>query len=132
MRDQEPGSPWEGFEVISSYSRAQAIADGVLVDVSQHAGELGITWPVAVTRALWDGQVVPSERSRQRGQSEAGRLHDLLWIFRTVARNASGDTVHFLVLFEHKGRARKVMVKAVLSLGDSREPVFTLMLPEED
>ena len=40
-------------EVISSYSRAQAIEDGVLVDVSSVAREAGIKFPVAMTRTVW-------------------------------------------------------------------------------
>lgn len=39
--------------VIHSYSRAQAIEDGVLVDVSSMAKEAGFIWPVAVTAAVW-------------------------------------------------------------------------------
>jgi hypothetical protein len=41
------------FEQIHSYSRAQAIADGVLVDVT--AKEAGFKYqPVALTRAVFD------------------------------------------------------------------------------
>ena len=39
-------------EVISSYSRAQAIEDGVLVDVSSVARAAGIKFPVAMTRTV--------------------------------------------------------------------------------
>jgi hypothetical protein len=56
-------------EIISSYSRAQAIEDGVLVDVSDTSREAGISFPVAMTRAVWDQYVAvprgvpPSRRS---------------------------------------------------------------------
>ena len=40
-------------DLIHSYSRAQAIEDGVLVDVSETAREAGFTVPVAITRAAW-------------------------------------------------------------------------------
>ena len=40
-------------EPISTYTRAEAIEDGVLVDVSETAAEAGITFPVAITRRLW-------------------------------------------------------------------------------
>ena len=43
---------WDDAEVISSYSRAQAIEDGVLVDVSTVAKEAGIKFPVAMTAAV--------------------------------------------------------------------------------
>jgi len=34
--------------VIHTYTRAQAIEDGVLIDVSEMAREAGFRWPVAV------------------------------------------------------------------------------------
>ena len=40
-------------EVISSYSRAQAIEDGALVDVSEMAREAGIKAPICLTQGAW-------------------------------------------------------------------------------
>jgi len=45
--------PWAGFEVIHRYTRAQAIADGVLVDVTAKARTCGFTVPVAMTATLF-------------------------------------------------------------------------------
>ena len=39
-------------DLIHSYSRAQALADGALMDVSATAKEAGLRWPVALTRAV--------------------------------------------------------------------------------
>ncbi|CAJ6925858.1 ISBma1, transposase [Burkholderia pseudomallei] len=39
--------------VIFSYTRAQAIADGVLIDVSSAALDVGFRHPVALTSAVW-------------------------------------------------------------------------------
>ena len=50
-------------EPISIYTRAQAIEDGVLVDVSESAREAGFKFPVAVTRTVWDCYVVPDVRA---------------------------------------------------------------------
>jgi hypothetical protein len=44
---------FENAEVIHRYTRAGAIRDGVLIDVSQTAREAGVRHPVALTRALW-------------------------------------------------------------------------------
>ena len=44
---------FENFDLIHSYTRAQAIADGVLVDVSATAREAGIRFPVALTCAVY-------------------------------------------------------------------------------
>lgn len=46
-------NPWTGFEVVSTYTRAQALEDGVLVDLSSLAREAGFRWPLAVTQAVW-------------------------------------------------------------------------------
>jgi hypothetical protein len=65
-------------DVISSYSRAQAIEDGVLVDVSQSPEyrELRFRFPIALTRAVWENFVeVPKGVF---GQDVAGRLWDVL------------------------------------------------------
>jgi hypothetical protein len=59
-------------DVIDAYSRAQALADGVLADVSPVAREAGIIFPVALTRAVWDRYVrVPEDVLCQN--KEAGR-----------------------------------------------------------
>ena len=123
----------QGFEVIHSYSRAEAIKDGVLVDVSTVAAEAGIRYPVAVTRELWDTYIVPDPRSVRLGQSEAGRLWDVLWMYRMAVPRSSGDTLYFRLYFIMKERQKRlVTLKAVCGPGDTPEPVITIMLPHED
>ncbi|GAB3104269.1 hypothetical protein GCM10027217_27490 [Pseudomaricurvus hydrocarbonicus] len=39
--------------LVSSYSRAEAISDGVLIDVTTMAREAGFQWPVALTHSVW-------------------------------------------------------------------------------
>jgi hypothetical protein len=60
----------EEGEMISLYTRDQAIEDGLPVDVSAMAREAGFKWPVAVTRRVWDEIVTPAPHDVQRGQSE--------------------------------------------------------------
>ena len=56
-------------QLIVAYSRANALDDGVLVDVSTVAGEAGFKYPTAVTRAVWDRYVaVPESAPRFRSQ----------------------------------------------------------------
>ena len=50
----EPGNAPAFDPVIFAYTRAQAIEDGVLVDVSDTAREAGFKIPVAVSRSVWD------------------------------------------------------------------------------
>jgi len=48
-------------EVVSSYSRARALEDGVLVDAGAMAQEAGFKWPVAITAAAWSDCVAWSD-----------------------------------------------------------------------
>lgn len=118
-------------EVISSYSRAQAIEDGALVNVSSVAREAGIRYPVAMTRTVWEQYVeVPKG---VRAQDVNGRLWDVLWMFRCTARNADGDTFRFQLRVRNtNGRAQLVTLKSNCGPGDDPRPVITIMLPEED
>ena len=52
--------------VIFRYTREQAIADGVLVDVSETAKEAGFRLPVAVSRAAWYEYVAVPKGSSPR------------------------------------------------------------------
>lgn len=65
-------------DVISTYTRAEALADGELVDVTERAKELGFRYPVALTRGAWAECVA---WTRGGGwQDESGRLADVLWM----------------------------------------------------
>ena len=124
-------------EVISSYSRAQAIADGILVDVSETAREAGFVFPVAMTRAAWSDCVEWSEADslRQIYQDESGRLWDVLWMASRAARHG-GEEIRFQLYRVARGgrgtRPRLVTLKPLCGPGDDVEPVITLMLPDED
>lgn len=72
-----PGRPTTHAELIFSYSRKQAIANGVLVDVTKLAKEAGIKYPTAITAAVWHLYVVPDDACREVGQSVEGRLWDV-------------------------------------------------------
>ena len=68
-------------DVISTYTRAQAIEDGVLVDVSSTAKEVGFKWPAAITAGAWADCVAWSDRDNQAQvyQDESGRLWDVIF-----------------------------------------------------
>ena len=126
--------PWAGFEVLSVYTRAQAIEDGQLIDVSKEAAEAGITIPVAVTQAVWAQYISPDNRSRKYGQSESGRLWDTVWMLAcAMRRNKDKSTIHYQLYFIMKEKLRRlVTLKAVLHGGDHGESVITVMLQGED
>lgn len=120
------------MDLIYSYTRKQAIEDGVLVDVSRFAQDAGISFPVAMTRAIWCGYVEPP-KSLEGIQDWEGRLWDVLNCLRQAASKTSGDTIKFLVSFQMKqGVSEDVVLKALCGPGDNSSPVITVMLPEED
>ena len=127
------GEVFSEFDVVYAYTRAQALADGVLIDVTKTAGKAGIRFPVAVTANVWHGYIVPRESSELSCQSIEGRLWDTLFLFALAARGQEGDTLYYDVSYAMKGRAQKeVKLKAVCGPGDTPEPVITIMLPNED
>jgi hypothetical protein len=120
-----------------SYSRAQAIADGMLVDVSgtPEAIEAGFKFPVAMTRTVWDRCVeVPAGVI---GQDVQGRLWDLLYMLRIAIQHGANrtDTVYLELHIRNDNRQGEpplVSLKAVCGPGDHAEPVIIVMLPEQD
>jgi len=131
---QTTGGLWDGAEVVSVYTRAQALEDGVLVDLSDIAREAGFKFPVAVTAGVW-GVLNPSKELEAEGQSATGRAWDLLTILRHAIRGGSGgDEVHFAPLFvQEPGRsAVPVELWSKCGPGDQGEPVITVMLRGED
>jgi hypothetical protein len=119
---------------IASYSRAQAIDDGVLVDLSESdlAKEAGFIFPVAMTRMVWDKYVeVPDGVD---GQDLNGRLWDILWLLKlAIKKSRGGDRIHFIVYVRNDNRRPKpVDLYAVCGPGDTLEPVITVMEKGED
>jgi hypothetical protein len=121
-------------EVIHSYSRAQAIEDGVLVDVSEVAREAGIKFPVAITRAVFEKCVAIPKGVRL--QDEKGRLWDVVYMLSDACRRSrSTDLIHYQLHVRNDNRDRTpplVQLKAVCGPGDTMAPVITVMLPDED
>ncbi len=77
-------------DVIYAYTRAQAIEDGELIDVTKTAKQTGFTLPVAVTRAVWDGYIdwTQADDDKQTTQHASGRLWDVLWMLYLACRGS--------------------------------------------
>jgi hypothetical protein len=120
--------------LIHSYSRAEAIVDGLLIDVSEMAKEAGFQFPVALTRAVFEKCVaVPPGVVCQ---DEAGRLWDVVYMLRLAVRGGEGGSeVRFGVHVRDdnwEGTPPLVRLKALCGPGDDGEPAITVMLPDED
>lgn len=130
---------FEDAEFVFSYSRAQAIADSVLIDVSETAKEAGFRVHVALTAAVWAECVAWSRADTEQGvpQDEAGRLWDVLWMGGHAARlhrDSNSNRCAFSVLCVPRGQRRARSCALVLHIGpgDDGEPVITILLPNED
>ena len=104
-------------DLISSYSREQAIDDGVLVDVSSVAKEMGIRYPVALSSGVFDECV--SWSAEDDAKAQWPRQTRVRFELNRVPRPGMG---------EH----RTVSLHAEVHGGDNGEPVVTVMLPNED
>jgi hypothetical protein len=128
--DSEPFGP-----VIYSYTRAQAVADGVQVEVTKTAAEAGIKFPVFLTRTVFDAYVaVPSGVT---GQDEAGRLWDIVWMLRfAILRARAGVQRIPVALYVRNDNRAARLIKLIATCGpldiDDPQPAITVMMPDED
>ncbi|MFD2614683.1 DUF6573 family protein [Paenibacillus gansuensis] len=118
--------------VISAYSRAEAIADGVLVNVTTYARRVGIIFPVAVTRSVWFDILDPDEAAKESCETLMGRLAKLLLTLKGEMLHASGEKLEFSHTVTVDGQSKDFPLYATLLLGDDYEPVITVQFQHED
>ena len=114
-------------DVIYSYSRAQAIEDGVLADLS-NVDSIRQHWkhPFACTSAVW---AIIEEALTHEGQDLDGICHDISTMAKlAIHGEREGGQVLFKVIIVGRAHTLKLHVGP----GDTAEPVLTLMLPNED
>ena len=115
-------------DVIYSYTRKQAIQDGVLVDLNSVSPIIRQHWkfPMACTDSVW---AIIESALKTDGNDLEGILHDGATMAKLAIRHATqGDLIFFKVIFAHKTYDLKLHIGP----GDTAEPVLTLMLPHED
>ena len=132
-------NPFEGFEVISVYTREQAIADGVLHDVTDTAKECGFRIPVAVTDTIWAKWIEPSPELQECGQNTEARLRDVLAVLffkiRALPKDATPTRLVFKVRFLMDVASEfyeEPELTADIGPGDAGEAVLTILIPEFD
>lgn len=126
------GGPWDGFEVLSTYTRAQALEDGTLIDVTAQAKPRSITIPCAVTAGVW-GHITEGLKDWETDQIENRlammRLADVIAAMREAAAlEAVRGTRSDRVFFTQGGKE----LWAIVGPGDTAAPVMTIMLVGED
>ena len=99
--------------------REAAIQAGILIDVTPTALQLGITFPVTITRPLWEMGIVTNQSLPEEDQTS--RLRDILMAFRL--RLASLTTVSPLLDFP-------VLLALPPSKVPQPVPLFALIQPD--
>lgn len=135
--DTDSGQSGSDFgPIIYAYTRSQAVADGVQVEVYKTAAEAGIRFPVFLTRGVFDAYVtVPPGVT---GQDEAGRLWDIVWMLRFAILRArpGADRIPVALYVRNSDNCRPQLVKLIATVGpldiDDSQAAITVMLPDED
>lgn len=123
-------------EVISAYSRADAIADGVLHDVTALAAERGIRYPLAIAAHAWAAAVAWDHGAMQ---DETGRQWDVLTMAAHALRRAKllklSGLQEFTVYVVPNRRGAEEPEPVTLGIdvgpGDNFEPVLTITAPAD-
>jgi hypothetical protein len=113
--------------------REEAIQAGALIDVTPTALQLGITFPVTITRPLWEVGIVTNQSLPEEDQTS--RLRDILMAFRL--RLASLMTVSPLLDFPvllalpPNRVPQPVPLFALIQPDPAHQANVTLLLPNE-
>jgi len=142
LQDQEPLALEHagGQELVDETVARQTIRDreaaiqaGILIDVTPTALQLGITFPVTITRPLWEAGIVTSQALPEKDQTS--RLRDILMAFRL--RLASLTTVSPLLDFPvllalpPSQVPQPVPLFALIQADPTHQANVTLLLPNE-
>lgn len=119
-------------EVIHSYSRADAIRDGVLVDVS--SCKTIFRYPVALSRSVYDLVEKASPRIEEECTDDV-EVHDIgawvwdvCWMAKFPIKKFSESCHLYKVTIGNEAH----VLKCHVGPGDDMEPVVTILLPNED
>jgi len=130
----------DGQELVERTEMPQAIRDreaaiqaGILIDVTPAALQLGITFPVTITRPLWEVGIVTNQSLPEEDQTS--RVRDILMAFRL--RLASLTTVSPLLDFPvllalpPSQVPQPVPLFALIQADPMHQANVTLLLPNE-
>lgn len=123
---------------VPPYTRADAITDGLLIEVPQKLTRMfRFTCPVAVTQLAWHDAVawdphIEAGKPRPTGQSESARITEVLWAARQAlyTNRTGGQDIRFLIhrVPPHGPQTHALRCNLVLHLhcGDHGETVATI------
>ncbi len=114
-------------------SRQQAINSGFLIDVTDDAKKLGLSFPVTVTKPLWEMGIAPTEELSDEEKSI--RLRDVLMAFRLrlATQGTLSPLLDFPAMLSMPPGAipQPVPLFALIQPGEQNQTMVTLLLPNE-
>lgn len=120
------------------FSRAKAIQEGELIDVTEAAIKAGFKLPVAVTHAAWSSYIerLEEDEHRQTIKEREARLKDLLLRLYFECRcNPWQSSFLFRLLIIPKGiysaKPTQIELKAIIGGDENGDAFITVMLPYE-
>ena len=115
-------------DIISTYTRKEAIEDGVLVDITtnyQNEARL-FKFPVAFTQAVFG---LVKAVAKDNHDHQATVIWDILFMSINCKSRILSESEH---LFLVSIGGRDITLKAICSGGDNGEPVLTFLTELED
>lgn len=118
--------------LISSYTRADAIADGELIEIDRAVlQEAGISLPGVLSAPLL-ASLEPTPAEEKIGQSFSGRLWDVLMVFRALAKGSDESRLAFHIIVATETGFIEQGVVVVCGPDDAGAPCLTFMTPDCD
>ena len=120
-------------DLVHTYTRAEALEDGILVDLNQFipVNESGYKYPVACTRTVWE-IIEKAVKNKKHGNDHKGIIWDILNMSRMNQKKRWETGALFQVLITGAAHRTIFMFKIECEAGDDLAPVFTISLPDED
>jgi hypothetical protein len=116
---------FKNTDIIFSYTAEQAVEDGILVDVSEMAKEVGFALPVRITQGVHQLCTPPKSN---RVASYSGRLWDVLWMAMRIMFLMQSRDDGFV---EFRVRIGKKNERLWATMDGTSGPAVHIMRPEE-
>lgn len=130
----------EGTDIISTYTRARAIEDGTLIDLTNDptigplVRECGFRYHVACTATVFASCIELTEVAKKAHNDIKGRAWDVLFMLRMAIRRSNGGEriTYELDVVRDKPRATRTELLAICGPDDNAAPCITIMFPGEE
>jgi hypothetical protein len=113
--------------------RDEAIRSGFLIDVTEEAKKVGLTFPVTMTKPLWEIGIATSQPLSEREQAD--RLRDVLMAFRLRLTNQAtlSPLIDFpaLLALPPGSVPQPIPLFALIQPDEQHRALVTLLLPNE-